>query len=218
MSSEREQTTGMKPDEIDPIEDDSPAAETADESPDTETDEAAEAGRAPDTDGAERSAWRRLRAPAAWTLVGALIVALGGLSLFFWLADRQSQQVFDQQPAVLSAAREGTAAVLSYRANDVDADVASAQQRLTGGFADEYRTLATEKILPAAKERGVSSSVNISGVSLISSSDGEAEALVFVTQKLQTAEPGEPTTTATAMRVGLVSEDGRWLIDRLQPI
>lgn len=217
MSSQREATADMEHDEIEATDTDTTETATPDTgTPDTGTADTDSATTTPEDAG--RSVWRRLRAPILWALIGALIVTLAGLSLFFWLADRQSQQVFDQQPAVLNAAREGTTAVLSYRASAVDADVAAAQQRLTGGFAEEYRTLAAEKILPAAKERGVSSSVNISGVSLMSSTADEAEVLVFVTQKLQTADPGEPTTTATAMRVGLVNKDGRWLIDRLAPI
>ena len=162
---------------------------------------------------------RRWLRPALWSVAATLIVVLAGLSLFFWIEHRSSEQVNDARPAALAAARTGATAILTYRADTAQADVDATQRLLTGGFADEYRSLARTDVLPAARDRGLSSSVNISGVSLTSIEKDNAEALVFVTQQVASQQQNEkPTTTATAVRVGLVRQDDRWLIDSFQPI
>ena len=184
--------------------------QTPDEATDLETAETAD-----DSPAAPRQ-WVR---PALWSVVAALILVLAGLSLFFWLGHRSSAEVDDATPAVLAATREGTIAVLTYHAATVDADVATAKNLLTGVFADEYGSLARTDVLPAAKERGLSSTVHLSGVSLVTADEDEAETMVFVTQQVSSGKQNEdPTTTATAIRVGLVKQGDRWLIETFQPI
>ncbi|MGO3327297.1 hypothetical protein [Gordonia sp. (in: high G+C Gram-positive bacteria)] len=169
----------------------------------------------PDSPAAERR-WLR---PALWSVAATVIVVLAGVSLFFWIEHRGSEQVNDARPAALAAARTGATAILTYHADTAQADVDATQRLLTGAFADEYRSLARTDVLPAARDRGLSSSVNISGVSLISIEKDDAEALVFVTQQVESQQQNDkPTTTATAVRVGLVRQDDRWLIEAFKPI
>ncbi|WP_051198438.1 hypothetical protein [Gordonia shandongensis] len=193
-------------------------AETADtETADTETRDA-ETRDAETADTGNRSPHRRW-AGRALAAGGVLtIAASAGLSGFFWFEHRESRQIADERPAVLTATKEGTAAILSYRADTAPRDVAAAQKRLTGAFADEYRTLARTEVLPAAKDRGLSSTVNISGVSVVEAEKESAQAMVFVTQQVSSERDDDPTTTATAIRVGLVKHDDRWLIESFQPL
>lgn len=175
---------------------------------------------APDTPASDSGGTgRRWLRPALWSVTAALIVVLAGLSLFFWIEHRSSRQIDDARSAVLAATRSGATAVLTYRAASAQADVDATQKLLTGGFADEYRSLARTDVLPAARDRGLSSTVNISGVSVVNIGRDSAESMVFVTQQVSSQRQGEkPTTTATAVRIGLVRQNDQWLIEAFTPI
>ncbi|GAC56357.1 hypothetical protein GOHSU_04_02270 [Gordonia hirsuta DSM 44140 = NBRC 16056] len=149
----------------------------------------------------------------------AVIIALAAASTYFGLTHRANEQLREEHPAIVSAARDGATAVLSYRAESVEADVAAAQERLTGPFADEYRALAQNEVLPAAKERRLTSTAQVSGASLVHADSERAQTLVFVTQSVVAAgAAAEPTTTTAAFRVGLSKHDGQWLIEGFEPI
>ncbi|WP_052688901.1 hypothetical protein [Williamsia herbipolensis] len=148
---------------------------------------------------------------------GAVVVALGATSLYFHLEHRDSAAVAASRADVMTAATDGTRAVLTYRAGSVDADLARAATFLTGDFRDYYTKLGTDAIAPNARSRGLSSEAAVAGTSTIRVDQGSAGALVFVNQSVTPAS-GAASVTSTAIRVHLTEVDGRWLIDRFEPI
>lgn len=168
---------------------------------------------------------------AARIIAGAVVVAAGIGAGLLWREHQQHVAAEAERGTVLAAAKEATTAILSYRAASVDADVAAAEGHLTGTFRDYYTTLAQQQVIPAAKERKLTSTVTISGASLAASSPTTATALLFVNQMVgadtgdpngtpQTTTPQTttPQTTATAIRVTLSKHDSRWLVERFEPI
>ncbi|MGJ0120685.1 hypothetical protein ACQ7HM_15895 [Williamsia sp. MIQD14] len=214
---------------------DTPAVDTADE-PDTITDtdgapdnrdeqvasdgpdptDSPEPTDGPEPTGRTRRGPRR-RAAVLTGGVGAVVLALGATSLYFHLEHRDSAAVAASRADVMTAATDGTRAVLTYRAGSVDADLARAATFLTGDFRDYYTKLGTDAIAPNARTRGLSSEAAIAGTSTIRVDKGSAGALVFVNQSVTPAS-GAATVTSTAIRVHLTEVDGRWLIDRFEPI
>ncbi|MGU3293926.1 hypothetical protein [Williamsia sp. M5A3_1d] len=161
---------------------------------------------------------RRRRLQIAGTvMVGAVVLGLGGAAVAFHLDHLRAQQISDQRGAVLTAATDGTKAILSYSSTTVDADLDRASQFLTGDFRDYYRKLGSDAVAPNAKSRGLTSEASVAGASTTSLEDGSAGALVFVNQSV-TPAAGTASTTSTAIRVHLTRVDGHWLIDRFEPI
>ena len=206
---------------------DTPTVDTTDE-PDTDMTVDTDTDSAPDgaeeavaierpeaTEGARRRT--RRRAVVLTGGVGAVVVALGAASLYFHLDHRDSAAVAASRADVMTAATDGTRAVLTYRAGSVDADLARAATFLTGDFRDYYTKLGTDAIAPNARSRGLSSEAAVAGTSTIRVDRGSAGALVFVNQSVTPAS-GAASVTSTAIRVHLTEVDGRWLIDRFEPI
>ncbi|MFW0871860.1 hypothetical protein [Rhodococcoides corynebacterioides] len=124
----------------------------------------------------------------------------------------------DPTAGVLDAAAAGVTAVLGYRSDTVDADVARAQTHLTGDFLTYYRDVADSTVVPGARARGLTSTATVSARSLVSATESEAVTLLFVDQTVTGRDLPEPQTSSTSLRVRLGRVDGQWLISALDPI
>lgn len=153
-------------------------------------------------------------------IAGGLILAalLAGAGYQYWGVHTSNQQVEQIQNDIGRIAADGAVAVLSYKFDTVDQDLERAQSLLTGQFADYYKNFTAEVVVPAAKEKKVNTEANIAGSAVEQADSDRAVALVFVNQSTVTADNASPTLTASSVRVELQKIDGKWLIEKFDPV
>jgi Mce-associated membrane protein len=167
----------------------------------------------------EAAAKRRVslgRALAFGVLPGlVLVVALAAASLKWEDASMRAAETARVEST--RAAKDSTIALLSYRPDTVDKDLGAARERLTGSFRDSYTKLTHDVVIPGAKQRKISTVVDVPAGASISADANHAVVLVFVNQTT-TIGTDAPTATASSVRVTLDKIDGRWLISDFTPV
>jgi Mce-associated membrane protein len=109
------------------------------------------------------------------------------------------------------AARDSAVAVLSFRFDTVDRDVAAARERLTGEFRDIYTQRTQEELIPNAKERHVSATALVPGGASESATHNHAVVLLFVNQIIKIGDAA-PANATSSVRVTLDKIGERWLV------
>lgn len=158
--------------------------------------------------------WRRLVAFAV--LPGlALLLAVGAV----WLGWKNASQrgVDVARTESVSAARDATIAMLSYRADTAERDLTAALDRITGPFRDSYTDLVQNTVIPAAKEKKISAQARVPAAASASADRQRAVVLVFVNQTV-TVGGGAPTETLSSVRVTLEKVGERWLVSGFDPV
>lgn len=158
--------------------------------------------------------WRR---GLVYGLLPALALLLALSSGFFkW----QEATALDDDTARIEsvqAAKDATAAMLSYQPNTVEQQLESAQGLLTGSFHDAYTQLINDVVIPGAKQKQVSAVATIPAASSVSATTDHAVTLVFVNQTTVIGN-GPPTGTTSSVRVTLDKVNGRWLVSQFDPV
>jgi Mce-associated membrane protein len=189
----------------------------------TDTD-AANAQGDTDTDGASRHPTRASRKRrVGWSgvltrgvLPGVALVLAVAAGFLKWV-DGSARQSDLAGIASVQAASESTVALLSYKHDTVDNDVAAARERLTGNFKDSYNSLTRDVVIPGAKQKQISTVATVPAAASVSATENHAVVLVFVDQTL-TMGNAAPTDTASSVRATLDKIAGRWLISQFDPI
>jgi Mce-associated membrane protein len=119
---------------------------------------------------------------------------------------------------VAQIATDGAVAILSYRPDTVDTDLAAAKDRLTGDFLDYYTEFTTDVVAPAAKEKKITTTATVPAAAVSSVDDSSAVVLVFVNQSTTTGDNQAPSDSASSVRVQLTKVDGTWLIEKFDPV
>jgi Mce-associated membrane protein len=147
----------------------------------------------------------------------AISVALLAWSLYFlYLPDRETDAAAAK--SALSAASDGTVAVLSYSPETVDRDFASAKSHLTGDFLKYYEQFTQQIVGPAAKQKGVKTTAVVLRAALSGELHPDsANVLLFVNQTTQSKDRPEPTMTSSSVVAIMTKADGRWLISSFNP-
>ncbi len=109
------------------------------------------------------------------------------------------------------AARDSAVALLSFRFDTVDRDVAAARERLTGELRDTYTQRAQEELIPNAKIRHVFATATVPGAASESATLNRAVVLLFVDQTIKIGDSA-PTGAASSVRVTLDKVGERWLV------
>lgn len=183
-----------------------------------DTDAAAESGAATQlkahNDRAGRISWGRV---AAFGMLPALVFLLAaGVSYLKWL--NASARASDAAATeTVRAADEATIAILSYGADTVDKDLASARDWLTGNLKDSYTALIHEVVIPGSKQKHISALANVPAAASVSAGENHAVVLVFVNQTI-TIGNDAPTSSASSVRVTLDKVNNRWLISQFDPV
>jgi Mce-associated membrane protein len=111
----------------------------------------------------------------------------------------------------VTAARDSTVALLTFRFDTVDRDVAAARQRLTGKFRAVYTQRTQEELIPNAKEQRVSATAVVPGAASESATHNHAVVLVFVNQTIKIGDSA-PADAVSSVRVTLDKIGERWLV------
>ena len=163
----------------------------------------------------KRSSGRILPALLALLVAGSLAL-LGGLFYFWYLPDRDTDAAAAK--AAISAASEGTVAVLSYSPDTLDRDFSSAKSHLTGDFLTYYNQFTQQIVAPAARQKSVKTTAVVLRAALSEFHPDSAVVLLFVNQTTQSKDRPEPTLSSSSVMVALTKADGKWLISSFNPV
>ena len=155
------------------------------------------------------------------------VVAYGllpGLALLFALAAGylkwQESTIHSAEAAraeSVSAAKDSTIALLSYKPDTAEKELGAARDRLTGTFLDAYTQLTHDVVIPGAKQKHIAAVATVPAAASVSATENHAVVLVFVNQAT-TIGADAPTDTASSVRVTLDRIGGRWLISSFDPV
>ncbi|MFC9787181.1 twin-arginine translocation pathway signal [Rhodococcus sp. NPDC127528] len=146
--------------------------------------------------------------------LAVLAVALAALATTLYLTRYRADTAVDDavRAEVGQVAGDGAAALLTYTPETVAADMYAAQQRLTGGFKDYYGRLTDAVIVPAARDKQITTHATVTGTGVSSVDEDSAVVLVFLKQDTASAAQPAPVGATTTARVELQRIDGDWLI------
>src|SRR4029077_5092816 len=147
--------------------------------------------------------------------VAAMLLA-GVAGYLKWL-DGSAREAEGARTQSVQAAVEGTVAMLSYRPDTVEANLAAARDRMTGRFRDSYSSLTHDVVIPGAKQRNISAVATVPAAASVSATPTHAVVLVFVDQStIIGSDP--PTQSASSVKVTLEKVHDRWLISQFDPV
>ena len=161
-----------------------------------------------------RIKWSRVTAFGVLPVLAVLAAAAAGV--FYWqnASNRGSSAAGIESVA---AAKDSTAAILSYQPGSVEKDLNVAGDRLTGKFKDSYTQLTHDVVIPGAKKERISAIATVPAAASVSATPTHAVVLVYVNQTV-TVGNDVPSDTASAVRVTLDKSGDRWLISAFDPI
>ncbi|MBB5167861.1 hypothetical protein [Mycobacterium sp. AZCC_0083] len=169
-----------------------------------------------DTGGAGRGRGWLLRLVAYAVLPGVALL-LCGVAGYLKFVGGTARDAERTRVESVQAAIDSTVAMLSYRPDTVEGNLAAARDRMTGAFRDSYASLTNDVVIPGAKQRQISAVATVPAAASVSATAAHAVVLVFVNQ---TATIGNdaPTDTASSVRVTLEKVHDRWLISKFEPV
>lgn len=149
-------------------------------------------------------------------LVVASLSLLGGAYWFMYRPDRATDAAAVK--AAISAASDGTVAVLSYSPETLDHDFSSAKSHLTGDFLNYYSQFTQEIVAPAAKQKAVKTNAVVLRAAVSDLHPDSATVIVFVNQSTQSKDRPEPMFSSSSVTVTLTKTSGKWLISAFNPV
>jgi Mce-associated membrane protein len=206
-------------DTVSPLEDEPEPSESSEAIGDTEVSDETEAAQDTEVTGVSATRGRRcsgVRLLAQWVLpVLALLLALAA-GFFRWV-DGSAQASGTAAAESVRTASESTIAILSYRSDSVDRDLAAASDRLTGGFREQYKQLVGDVVAPGAKQQHITAIAKVPAAASVSADQDHAVVMVFVDQTTTIGDDA-PTQTTSSVRVTLDKVRGKWLISQFDPV
>ncbi|WP_235683071.1 hypothetical protein [Mycolicibacterium alvei] len=158
--------------------------------------------------------WTRV---LAYGVLPGLILVLGlAAGMLKW---RDSTVRASEAAAVESVqvAKDSTVALLSYKPDNVEADLTAARDLLTGNFRDSYAQLTDDVVIPGSKQKQITAVATIPGAASVSATPNRAVVIVFVNQTT-TVGQDRPTDSASSVRVTLDKVGDRWLMSGFDPV
>jgi Mce-associated membrane protein len=152
--------------------------------------------------------WSRVLVYGLLPALALLLAIAAGLLKWIDSSVRNNDLARSQSVA---AARDSAVALLTFRFDTVDRDVAAARQRLTGNFLDTYTRRTQEELIPNAKEGHVVATAEVPGAVSESAADNHAVVLVFVNQAIKIGNSA-PADADSSVRVTLDKIGDRWLV------
>ncbi|WP_244890134.1 hypothetical protein [Mycobacterium lentiflavum] len=184
----------------DAVSDDADVEETVDEAEPTEA--------------KRRISWPRV---VVYGLLPAVALALTGVAGYLKWQDSSARESQLARIESLSAAKDSTIALLSYKSDNVEKDLEDAKSRMTGAFKDSYSQLIKDVVIPGAKREHISATATVPAAASVSAAPNHAVVLLFVNQTA-VVDKSPPADSVSSVRVTLDKVDGRWLISGFDPV
>jgi Mce-associated membrane protein len=162
--------------------------------------------------------WRRVKV-IPLVLVLALLAA-GGLAAWLYYFQYRPDEQTDAAVAqsAVGAARDGTVALLSYKPDTLNQDLAAAKSHLTGEFLKKYDDFTRQIVTPAAKEKALTTTAQVVGAAASEVQPNSAVVLLFINQATISKDRPDPAMASSSVLVSLTKVHGTWLIANFQPI
>jgi Mce-associated membrane protein len=152
-------------------------------------------------------------------LMVLLTISAGSAAWLYLNQYKPSQQTNpDVARTVVSAASDGTVALLSYSPESLDKDFAAAKSHLTGDFLSYYNQFTEQIVAPAAKQKSLKTTAHVMGAAVQELHPDSAVVLVFVDQSTTSKDRPDPSMAASNVLVRLTRVNGQWLITKFDPI
>jgi Mce-associated membrane protein len=155
--------------------------------------------------------------PAILAFLMLVSAALAAFMLYFWYRPDRATDALAAKSAI-TAASEGTVAILSYSPDTFDRDFASAKSHLTGDFLSYYDNFTQQIVAPAAKQKSVKTTAVVVRAAVSELHLNSAVVLVFVNQSTMSADRTDPTLNSSSVLVTLTKARGEWLISSFNPV
>lgn len=167
-----------------------------------------------------RGRTRRLIAHWRLMVLTVLLASSVALTIVLYVTQHRADTATDPAAtsAVVRAASEGTAAVLSYKPDTLTQDLATAKSHLTGEFLTYYGKFSDEILMPAARERAVSTKASAVRAAAAEMHPDSAKVLVFVDQTTTSQDRPDAAQSASSVVVSMTKTDGKWLISAFEPV
>jgi Mce-associated membrane protein len=197
----------------DDLDDDAaPLSEAASDSADTEEDTEGSDGAKPPR------RWRpRVARILAYIILPAVALLLAAAAGYLKWVDGTARDAEVARSESVQAAMDSTVAMLSYRPDTVEQNLAAARDRMTGPFRDSYSSLTHDVVIPGAKQRQISAVATVPAAASVSATASHAVVLVFVDQTTIIGND-PPSDSASSVRVTLERVHDRWLISQFDPV
>jgi Mce-associated membrane protein len=168
---------------------------------------------------------RRLRLPPTLRRIISVILALllliaGGVATWLYFKQYRPDQQTDARVArtVVSAASDGTTALLSYSYDSLDKDFAAARSHLGGDFLTYYDQFTGQSAGPLATQKAMKATARVTGAALSELHPDWAVVLVFVDQVTTTKDSPQPSVAVSTALVHMTRVNGTWLITKFDPV
>jgi Mce-associated membrane protein len=161
----------------------------------------------------------RLRRIISVVLVLVLLIT-GGVATWLYFKQYRPDQQTDARVAraVVSAASDGTTALLSYSYDSLDKDFAAARAHLGLDFLTYYDQFTAQSAGPLATQKAMKATGRVTGAALSELHPDWAVVLVFADQVTTTKDSPQPSVSVSSALVHLTRINGTWLITKFDPI
>lgn len=172
----------------------------------------------------KRAVFGRMRdgARSHWVAVilAVALIAAAGLTAWMFLTMYRPDRAINDASAqsAISAASEGTTALLSYSPESLDKDFATAKSKLTGSFLSYYTQFTEQIVAPAAKQKAVKTQASVVRAALSEMHPDSAVVLVFINQTTESKDRPDGSFINSAVRVTLQKVNNGWLISSFDPV
>ncbi|MBD0021712.1 hypothetical protein GII33_04350 [Gordonia pseudamarae] len=164
--------------------------------------------------------WVRLRKNL--TLLVAAVVMVAAVAtvaaMYFTVYSDDQATGAATEREVLTEAKAGTTALLSYAPQTLDSDLAKGRAHLTGQFLQYYREFTDRVVKPKVQESQITTRALVSRAAVDRLSADSATVLVFLNQSTTSKEKPEAELTSSSVRIGMQREGGKWLISAFDPV
>jgi Mce-associated membrane protein len=148
-----------------------------------------------------------------------LLVICGGVTVWlYYVLYRPDQRVSPRiARTAVTAASEGTVALLSYSSDTLDQDFANARSHLGGDFLSYYETFSQQSVAPAAKEKSTKTTARVKRAGISELHPNSAVVLLFVDQSTTSKDSPDPKFANSSVLVTMTRVEGKWLITKFNP-
>jgi len=182
----------------------------------------AENGNSPKRTKRERRGWPRVlrRVKPVPLILILLLLISGGVATWLYFERYLPRQQTDSSVAraVVSAASDGTVALLSYSPESLDKDFATARSHLSGDFLSYYNQFTEQIVAPAAKQKSLKTTARVTRAAVSELHPNSAVVLVYVDQTTTSKDKPDPSVAASSVLVSMTRVDGTWLINKFDPV
>jgi Mce-associated membrane protein len=156
----------------------------------------------------------------ATVILALLLLISGGVATWLYFKQYRPDQQTDAGVArsVANAASDGTTAVLSYSADSLDQDFATARSYLAGDFLSYFDQFSQQTVAPMAKQKSMKTKAKVSGAAVSELHPNSATVLVFVDQVTTTKDSPQPSVAVSSVLVRMSRVGGNWLITKFTPV